>query len=73
MNDLRFNLTKKMAKILKNILIINELLKGDIVDKLEKEKLEKEKNKLVKEFIKEFQKNNKEQIEAYKNMEDTIS
>lgn len=65
MNDLRFNLTEKMVKILKNVLIINELLEDNKVDKLGRKKLEEEKNKLVKQFIKEFQKNNKEEIIKY--------
>lgn len=65
MNELRFKMTEKMAKILKNVLIIKELLKNDLLDKLERKELEEEKEKLVKQFIKEFQKNNKEEITKY--------
>ena len=72
MNELKFKMTKKMAKILKNALIIKELLKSDLLDKLERKELEEEKERLVKQFIKEFQNNNKIEIKVYKEIKDTI-
>lgn len=65
-------MTEKIIKILKNVLIIKELLKRDLLDKLERKELEEEKNKLVKQFIKEFQKTNKEKITRYNELRDTI-
>ena len=72
MNELRFKMTEKMAKILKNALIIKELLKSDLLDKLERKRLEEEKERLIKQFIKEFQKNNKKEITKYNEFKDTI-
>ena len=72
MNELRFKMTEKMVKILKNVLIIKELLKSDLLDKLERKEIEEEKDRLVKQFIKEFQKNNKEEITKYNELKDTI-
>ena len=72
MNELKFKMTEKIIKILKNVLIIKELLKRDLLDKLERKELEEEKNKLVKQFIKEFQKTNKEKITRYNELRDTI-
>ena len=72
MNELRFKMTEKMAKLLKNALIIKELLKSDLLDKLERKELEYEKEKLIKQFIKEFQKNNKEEITKYNMLKNTI-
>ena len=65
MNELRFKMTKKMAKILKNVLIIKELLKSDLLDKLERKELEEEKERLIKQIIKKFKKNNKQEINKY--------
>ena len=62
----------KTINNLKNRLIINELLKSDLLDKLERKELEYEKEKLVKQFIKEFQKNNKDEITKYNDLKDTI-
>ena len=72
MKDLRFNFTDEMADIVMKVLVINQLLKGNVLDKIELKELEEEKNKLVKQFIKEFQNNNKEEIKVYKEMKDTI-
>ena len=72
MNELRFKMTEKMAKILKNALIIKGLLKSDLLDKLERKKLEEEKERLIKQFIKEFQKNNKQEITKYNELRCTF-
>ena len=72
MNKLRFKMTEKMVKILKNALIIKELLESDLLDKLERKQLEEEKERLIKQFIKEFQKNNKEEITKYNEFKNTI-
>ena len=73
MRDLRFNFTDEMADIIMKVLVINQLLKGNVVDKIELKELEEEKNKLVKQFIKEFQKNNKEEITKYNECKHTIN
>ena len=72
MNELRFKMTEKMVKILKNVLITKELLKSDLLDKLERKEIEEEKDRLVKQFIKEFQKNNKQEITKYNMLKNTI-
>ena len=73
MRDLRFNFTDEMADIIMKVLVINQLLKGNVLDKIELKELEEEKNKLVKQFIKEFQKNNKEEITKYNECKHTIN
>lgn len=73
MKDLRFNFTDEMADIVMKVLVINQLLKGNVLDKIELKELEEEKNKLVKQFIKEFQKNNKEEITKYNECKHTIN
>ena len=72
MKDLRFNFTDEMADIVMKVLVINQLLKGNVVDKIEIKELEEEKNKLVKQFIKEFQQNNKEEITKYNELKNII-
>ena len=72
MKDLRFNFTDEMADIVMKVLVINQLLKGNVVDKVERKELEEEKNKLVKQFIKEFQQNNKEEITKYNELKNII-
>ena len=72
MRDLRFNFTDEMADILMKVLVINQLLKGNVMDKIEYQEIEEEKSKLVKQFIKEFQKNNKEEISKYNELKSII-
>ena len=73
MKDLRFNFTDEMADIVMKVLVINQLLKGNVVDKKERKELEEEKERLVKQFIKDFQKNNKEEITKYNECKHTIN
>ena len=54
------------------VLVINQLLKGNVIDKIELKEIEEEKSKLVKQFIKEFQKNNKEEIIKYNELKSII-
>ena len=64
LEDLRFVLTDEMNKMFIEILIIKKRLEEDIVPK-ERKALEKELKILTSDFIKEFKKNNVEQIKEY--------
>ena len=68
--DIRFNLTKEMYDLIIEIIIINQILNQKL-NKYEKETLLKQKNKLLKKFIIEFQLNNKDEIIKYKEIIDT--
>lgn len=70
MKDLKFNLTTEMAEIIINVLIINEKLNQKLNDD-ELKTLLTQKNKLVRSFIIEFQKNNVNEINKYKELMDT--
>lgn len=63
--DLRFNLTEDMNNMMIEILIVQQMLSNDKFDKEDKILLENHKQRLMKEFTKEFQKNNIEQIKLY--------
>lgn len=63
--DLRFNLTEDMNNMMIELLITQQMLKDDRIDKEDKILLENHKQRLMKEFTKEFQKNNIEQIKRY--------
>lgn len=63
--DLRFNLTEDMNNMMIEMLIIQQMLSNDKFDKEDKILLENHKQRLMKEFTKEFQKNNIEQIKRY--------
>ena len=65
LEDLRFVLTDEMNKIFIEVLIIKQRLDEDITLK-EQIVLEKELKILTSKFIKEFRKNNVEQIDEYK-------
>lgn len=65
--DLRFVLTDEMNKIFIEVLIIKQRLDEDITLK-EQMVLEKELKILTSKFIKEFRKNNVEQIKEYKEL-----
>ena len=71
LEDLRFNMTDEMENIIIEVLMINQILKQK-PNKTETITLINQKNKLVKSFIREFQKNNKEEIKKYKDLIDTI-
>ena len=65
LEDLRFVLTDDMNKMFIEILIIKQRLEEEITLK-EQMVLEKELKILTNKFIKEFRKNNVEQIDEYK-------
>ena len=65
LEDLRFVLTDEMHKMFIEVLIIKQRLEEDITLK-EQMVLEKELKILTSKFIKEFRKNNVEQIDEYK-------
>ena len=65
LEDLRFVLTDDMSKMFIEVLIIKQRLEEDITLK-EQMVLEKELKILTSKFIKEFRKNNVEQIDEYK-------
>lgn len=68
--DIRFNLTKEMYDLIIEIIIINQILNQKI-NKYEKDTLLKQKNVLLKKFIREFQLNNEDEIIKYKELIDT--
>lgn len=63
--NLRFNLTEDMNDMMIEMLIVQQMLSNDKFDKEDKILLENHKQRLMKEFTKEFQKNNIEQIKLY--------
>lgn len=65
LEELRFVLTDEMNKMFIEVLIIKQRLEEDITLK-EQMVLEKELKILTSKFIKEFRKNNIEQIKEYK-------
>ena len=67
LEDLRFVLTDEMNKMFIEVLIIKQRLEEDITLK-EQMVLEKELKILTSKFIKEFRKNNVEQIKEYKEL-----
>ena len=67
LEDLRFVLTDEMNKMFIEVLIIKQRLEEDITLK-EQIALEKELKILTSKFIKEFRKNNVEQIKEYKEL-----
>lgn len=67
LEDLRFVLTDEMNKMFIEVLIIKQRLEEEITLK-EQMVLEKELKILTSKFIKEFRKNNVEQIKEYKEL-----
>ena len=67
LEDLRFVLTDEMNKMFIEVLIIKQRLEEDITLK-EQMVLEKELKILTSKLIKEFRKNNVEQIKEYKEL-----
>ena len=67
LEDLRFVLTDEMNNMMLEVLIIKQRLEEDITLK-EQMVLEKELKILTSKFIKEFRKNNVEQIKEYKEL-----
>lgn len=67
LEELRFVLTDEMNKMFIEVLIIKQRLEEDITLK-EQMTLQKELKILTSKFIKEFRKNNVEQIKEYKEL-----
>lgn len=63
--DLRFNLTEDMNNMMVELLITQQMLKDDRIDKEDKILLENHKQELMKEFTQEFKKNNTKEIKQY--------
>ncbi len=63
--DLRFNLTEDMNNMMIELLITQQMLKDDRIDKEDKILLENHKQELMKEFTQEFKNNNKKEIKQY--------
>ena len=70
MKDLKFKITDDMINIIIEVLMINQILKQKL-HKAETITLINQKNKLVKSFIREFQRNNINEIKKYKDLIDT--
>lgn len=70
MKDLKFKITDEMINIIIEVLMINQILKQKL-NKAETITLINQKNKLVKSFIREFQRNNINEIKKYKEIIDT--
>ena len=70
-NDLRFNLTNNMRDLIIEIIIINQILKGNNLNDKERVALNKHRDKLLKLFKSEFQKHNIDEIKKYIEILDT--
>lgn len=70
MKDLKFKITDEMINIIIEVLMINQTLKQKL-NKTETITLINQKNRLVKSFIREFQRNNLNEIKKYKDLIDT--
>ena len=68
--DLEFKMTDEMVNIIIEVLMINQILKQN-PNKQEIIALINQKNKLLKLFTREFQKNNINEIKKYKDLIDT--
>lgn len=71
--ELNFKLTEDMKQIIYNIIAVKETLKDKRINSDVRKQLEEEKERLIKQFIKEFQKNNKQEITKYNEFKDTIN
>ena len=65
MDDINFNLTNDMIDILQDTIKVKERLENENLNQDEREKLEKQLIELRKQFVKEFRKNNVEEIKKY--------
>ena len=63
--ELEFKFTKEMADLVFESINIKEKIKNENINTQEKERLEKMFIKLRSKFIKEFRKNNVEEIKKY--------
>ena len=66
MNDIKFNITEDMINILYNIMSIKELLEKENIDNNIKKDLENQFLVLREQFIIEFRRNNRKQINKYR-------
>lgn len=65
MDDINFNLANDMIDILQDTIKVKERLENENLNQDEREKLEKQFIELRKQFVKEFRKNNVEEIKKY--------
>ena len=65
MDDINFNLTNDMIDILQDTIKVKERFENENFNQDEREKLEKQFIELRKQFVKEFRKNNVEEIKKY--------
>ena len=73
LKELNFKLIEDMKQIIYNIIAVKETLKDKRINSDVRKQLEEEKERLIKQFIKEFQKNNKQEITKYNEFKDTIN
>ena len=66
--DLRFNLTEDMNNMMIELLITQQMLKDDRIDKEDKILLENHKQELMEQFTREFKKNNVNEIKSYNDL-----
>ena len=65
MDDINFNLTNDMIDILQDTIKVKERIETENLNQDEREELEKQFIELRKQFVKEFRKNNVEEIKKY--------
>ena len=70
--ELKFRFTKEMADLVFESMKIKEQMNNEKINNHEKEKLEKKFIDLRNKFIKEFQKNNVEEIKKYNELKKII-
>ena len=63
--NLRFHLTEEMNNMMIELLVTEQMMKENKLTKNERKLLENHKAELLKDFRKEFQLNNIEQIQKY--------
>lgn len=66
MKDLRFTFTEEMHKEVIRMLVIKQLLDEEELTTKQRKQLEKEKDKIFKHFVKEFQAHNVTQVAIYR-------
>ena len=63
--NLRFHLTEEMNSMMIELLVTEQMMKENKLNKNERKLLENHKAELLEDFRKEFQRNNIEQIKKY--------
>lgn len=65
-----FTITEKAYNLLLEIVSIRYIIDNDKPNKEQKHNLEQEREKLEKQFFKEFRKNNKKQVKMFKDYQE---